>query len=161
MLIQHRLPHNINPKTPVLNPLPITLASSYFVLSFRRNALLNRVLVLSICSSSVVGNIPGCSPLNLAYLGVVIQAAREYIGYCVCYAQMPLLDETVPLTAPCCFWIDALTDWTRNSQLTWEELIRWLVVKHEVACPWRVGWIIRFLLWQFKVEGQKEFVNWK
>lgn len=59
MLVQHQLPLGINPKPTVLSPLHRLLASGYFLLSFRRNALSGVGLVLSVGAAAVAGPVPG------------------------------------------------------------------------------------------------------
>lgn len=116
--------------------LPWPLAALFYL---RRNALLNvGFFVFSICSTSVVETVPGPSPLTLPLSGVVNQAAKGHTGHCVCYARRPLLDKTAPLIVPCRFRVH--TNWIKYSRLT-QELMCWLTVLNEVACPKRVNWI--------------------
>lgn len=113
MLVQHQLPLSINPKPTALSPLHILPAPGYFLLSLRRNALSGVGLVLCICSTAVVGPVPGSSPLNLPYLDAVNQLLVP-CG-CACQTQPLLLDKYAPLTEPYCLGTD--TNQVRNSCL--------------------------------------------
>lgn len=52
------------------------------------------ILILSVYSNS--WDYSRFQLTELALPDVVNQAAMEHIGYCICYAQSPLLNKTAP-----------------------------------------------------------------